>query len=53
LDYHATDGERVFVVYVARTKTGKRFRNCETHMVRPARSLGWNLPHGVAKGQHK
>jgi hypothetical protein len=22
-------------------------------MVRPARSLGWNLPHDVAKGQHK
>jgi hypothetical protein len=57
--YHATDGERVFVVYEARIKTGNRFRNCEVHTVRHGKLVstevyfGWNLPHDVAKGQHK
>jgi hypothetical protein len=28
---------RIFVVYVARTNTGKRLRNCEAHMVPPGK----------------
>jgi len=52
----AEDGERAFVVYEARTSTGKRFRNCEMHIVRGGRLVatevyfGWNLPHPARDG---
>lgn len=55
----ATDGERAFVIYEVAVKSGKRFRNCEVHIVRDGRLtntevyFGWNLPHDVPEGQHR
>ena len=57
---HAVEqGERIFVVYEAETTSGKRFRNCEVHMVRGGRLVstevyfGWNLPHDIPTGEHR
>jgi len=47
----AVHGEHVFVVYVAETSSGKRFRNAERLRVRDGRIVeaevyfGWNVPH--------
>jgi SnoaL-like protein len=57
--HEATAGERVFVVYEATTKSGKRFRNTELHTVRSGKLaatevyFGWDLPHDVPKGRHR
>ena len=54
----AEDGDRAFVVYEARTASGKAFRNCEVHTVRDGRLVatevyfGWDLPHEVPAGRH-
>jgi hypothetical protein len=54
----AEDGERAFVVYEGETSAGKRFRNCEVHIVRGGKLVstevyfGWNVPHKVAAGAH-
>ena len=56
--YGSEDGDRAFIVYEARTSSGKRFRNCEVHTVRNGKLLatevyfGWNLPHKVPSGKH-
>jgi ketosteroid isomerase-like protein len=56
--YETEDGDRAFIVYEARTSTGKRFRNCELHTVRNGKLIatevyfGWNLPHKVPTGKH-
>ena len=48
--YEAEDGDRAFVVYEGRTTTGKRFRNCEVHLVNHGKLVatavyfGWNVP---------
>ncbi|WP_395016459.1 nuclear transport factor 2 family protein [Dongia sp.] len=50
------EGEHVFIVYEAQTKTGKRFRNCEFHTVRDGKLVstevyfGWDLPHKAEPG---
>jgi ketosteroid isomerase-like protein len=55
----AVAGERVFVVYEATTRSGKRFRNSELHTVRAGKLtatevyFGWDLPHDVPEGRHK
>jgi ketosteroid isomerase-like protein len=52
-------GERAFIVYEGRTKSGKTFRNCEVHTVRDGRLLatevyfGWDTPHEVPVGKHR
>jgi len=52
----ATDGERVFVTYEARTSGGKRFRNTEIVTVRNGKIVevevyfGWSLPHEAPAG---
>jgi ketosteroid isomerase-like protein len=52
------DGDRAFIVYEARTSTGKRFRNCEVHTVRNGKLVatevyfGWDLPHQAPTGKH-
>ena len=57
--HEAAAGDRVFVVYEATTRSGKRFRNSELHTVRSGKLaatevyFGWNLPHDVPKGQHR
>jgi ketosteroid isomerase-like protein len=56
--YESEDGDRAFIVYEARTSSGKRFRNCEVHTVRNGKLIatevyfGWNLPHQVPAGRH-
>jgi ketosteroid isomerase-like protein len=51
------DGERAYVVYEARTRSGKRFRNCEVHTVRAGKLIatevyfGWDLPHKAPDGR--
>ena len=56
--YGLEDGEHAFIVYEARTSTGKRFRNSEVHTVRNGKLVatevyfGWNLPHVVTRGTH-
>ena len=58
LFYEAEEGDRAFVVYEGRTTAGKRFRNCEVHVVNEGKLVatevyfGWNVPHGVLQGQH-
>src|SRR5437763_16447819 len=53
----AEDGNRAFVVYEARTASGKAFRNCEVHTVPDGRLVatevyfGWDLPHQAPAGQ--
>ena len=56
---HAVEsGERVFVVYEAEMKSGKRFRNCEVHSVRDGKLVatevyfGWDLPHKAKPGSY-
>jgi ketosteroid isomerase-like protein len=52
-------GEQAVVIYEAETTAGKRFRNCEAHIVRGGRLIstevyfGWNVPHAVPKGEHR
>jgi hypothetical protein len=54
----AEDGNRAFVVYEGETLTGKRFRNCEVHIVQSGKLVstevyfGWNVPHNVPAGKH-
>lgn len=49
-------GDRVFIVYEATTKSGKRFRNCEIHTVRDGKLVstevyfGWDVPHKAKPG---
>lgn len=49
-------GERVFVVYEARSSRGNTFRNCEMLTVRSGKIaeaevyFGWNLPHDAPEG---
>jgi len=56
--YEAEDGERAFIVYEARMRGGKRFRNCEVHTVRDGKLVatevyfGWDLPHKAPAGAH-
>ena len=56
--YESEDGDRAFIVYEARTSSGKRFRNCEVYTVRNGKLIstevyfGWNLPHQVPSGRH-
>lgn len=51
-------GDKVFVVYECRTRSGKIFRNCEMMTIRDGKVLavdvyfGWNVPHDVPRGQH-
>ena len=48
--------DRVFVIYEAATKAGKRFRNTEVLTVRDGKIVevevyfGWNLPHEAPTG---
>ena len=57
--HEAAAGDRAFIVYEARTKSGKRFRNSELHTVRAGKLaatevyFGWDLPHDVPTGQHR
>ena len=50
------DRDRAFIVYEARTISGKRFRNCEIHTVRGGKLVatevyfGWDLPHKAEPG---
>ncbi len=54
--YELEWGERAFLVYEARTSTGKRFRNSEVHTVRGGQLtaievyFGWELPHRAPAG---
>jgi len=56
--YGCEGGDHAFIVYEARTSTGKCFRNCEVHTVRDSKLLatevyfGWDLPHKVPQGAH-
>jgi ketosteroid isomerase-like protein len=58
LFYETEDGDRAFVVYEGRTTTGKRFRNCEVHIVNDGKLVatevyfGWDLPHRARLGGH-
>jgi ketosteroid isomerase-like protein len=54
---HAAEaGDRAFVVYEARVKSGKRFRNCEVYTSRDGKLVatevyfGWDLPHRAGIG---
>jgi ketosteroid isomerase-like protein len=59
LIHEMEDGDRAFVIYEARGRGGKRFRNCESYTVREGKLtstevyFGWNLPHEVPPGQHR
>jgi hypothetical protein len=54
--YQFEEGEHAFIVYEARTSTGKRFRNSEVHTVRSGKLVaievyfGWDLPHRAPVG---
>jgi ketosteroid isomerase-like protein len=54
--YAVADGERAFVVYETEIPSGKRFRNCEVHIVRAGKLIatevyfGWDIPHKAADG---
>ena len=54
--YQVEEGDRAFIVYEARTISGKRFRNAEIHTVRDGKLLavevyfGWDLPHRAPAG---
>jgi ketosteroid isomerase-like protein len=54
--YQGEEGEHAFIVYEARTSTGKRFRNSEVHTVRGGKLVatevyfGWDLPHRAHEG---
>src|SRR5262249_13698111 len=56
--YGCEDGDHAFIVYEARTSTGKRFRNSEVHTVRGGKLVatevyfGWDLPHKAPQGAH-
>jgi len=58
LFYEVEDADRAFVVYEGRTTAGKRFRNCEVHIVNDGKLVatevyfGWNVPHGARPGEH-
>jgi ketosteroid isomerase-like protein len=49
-------GDRVFVTYEGRNKSGKRFRNSEILTIRDAKLIdvevyfGWNVPHEAPVG---
>ena len=49
-------GERVFIVYEAKSSRGNTFRNCEMLTIRNERIaeaevyFGWNLPHDAPEG---
>jgi hypothetical protein len=55
--YQVEEGDRAFIVYEARTTTGKGFRNAEIHTVRdgklPAVEIyfGLDLPHRAPAGE--
>jgi ketosteroid isomerase-like protein len=57
--HEAEAGDVACVVYEARTAGGKRFRNSEVHTVRDGKLVrtevyfGWDLPHKVARGEHR
>jgi len=50
------DGDHALIVYEAETRSGKRFRNCEVHVVRNGKLtatevyFGWDLPHKAPLG---
>ena len=54
--YQAEDGNRAFIVYEARTRAGKRFRNSEVYTVRNGQLVatevyfGWDIPHTAPDG---
>jgi len=54
--YQMKDGDRAFIVYEARTSSGKTFRNSEVHTVRNGKLIatevyfGWDLPHRAPRG---
>jgi ketosteroid isomerase-like protein len=54
--YQEEEGDRAFIVYEARTTSGKRFRNSEIHTVRDGKLVavevyfGWDLPHRAPAG---
>ena len=56
--HEVDDKDRAFIVYEARTTSGKRFRNCEMYTVRDGKLVatevyfGWDLPHRVPQGAH-
>ncbi len=57
---HASEeGNRAYVVYELRTKSGKRFKNAEVHTVRDGKLVetevyfGWDVPHRAPEGSHK
>jgi ketosteroid isomerase-like protein len=56
--YEAEEGNRAFIVYEARTDSGKTFRNSEVYTVRNGQLVstevyfGWDLPHKAPNGQH-
>ena len=56
--YEVEDGERAFIVYEARTVSGKQFRNSEVYTVRGEKLVatevyfGWDVPHRVRRGTH-
>ena len=56
--HEVDDRDRAFIVYEARTSSGKRFRNCEMYTVRDGKLIatevyfGWDLPHRVPQGAH-
>jgi ketosteroid isomerase-like protein len=56
--YEFEDGDHAFIVYEARTSTGKRFRNSEVYTVRGGKLVatevyfGWELPHKAPQGAH-
>ena len=57
--HHSEVGDRVFINYEARMKSGQRFRNTELSTVREGKLVatevyfGWNVPHPVKPGTHK
>jgi hypothetical protein len=54
--YEMEDGDRAFIVYEARTRGGKTFRNSEVHTVHNGQLIatevyfGWDLPHKAPEG---
>jgi ketosteroid isomerase-like protein len=55
--YQVEEGDHAFIVYEARTTSGKRFRNAEIHTVRGGKLMavevyfGWDLPHPAPDGE--
>ena len=54
--HQVEEGSRAFVVYEARMRSGRRFRNCESFTVRDGKLVstevyfGWDLPHQAPAG---